>query len=443
MIEFIDVNGLAGGLSLGAAQSGMSMIARTGYLGLGKKIVRANKELFDNGKGSWANDIVDSHDANEWPLHSAPVILAVPPCSGFSPITGLGGAKDKTERPHDGHSSNDCMWASARYVARVKPEVYAFESVTGAFKVGRGLMQQLRDEVARLSGETYTLTHLLHDQLSLGGVATRRRYLFVLTKGDQPFKPLAVEELPSATTLSDAIGSLPNVPGTGRKGDIHYLTSVTDWETENRIRRSDNMVDGMWHVDRGQWSDATKGLLAEMEERGQPWPEGFGMDRAMQMLDQIGGPDAVRAAFGRYQRDELAERMIGREYNMGAYNIVRWQEQRYGRVITGGGPRYTVHPTQNRHFHYRELARIMAYPDSFKIDVDEAKGEKLDAIWGKNVSPIVGRWLGRSIRQHLGDLHWGPELTPTPIGDGEYLLDELDDSRRLVRAAKAATKTAA
>lgn len=432
--EFVDVNGLAGGLSLGAARSGLKMTARTGYLGLGRKIVKANAGLFDGGAGAWADDIVDTDEADEWPLHYAPVVLAVPPCSGFSSLTGKGAAATTTESAHAGHKMNDCMWHTAKYVARVKPEIYIFESVTGAWNQGRELMQTLRDYVEDRSGESYVLTHVLHDGISLGSPASRKRYLFVLTKGRRGFTPVRHEPLDRATTVAEAIADLPLIERPYPKGDVPYGFGQvpSSWIEKRNVRRADGLVDGMWHKHNGQWSVSIDGILDVMKRRGTPWPQSCSMTRAMQMLHNAGSDDAILEAF--HQKPELGERMIGREFNMGPYDPTRWGWDIPGRVITGGGPMYTIHPQQDRHLHYRELARIMGYPDEFKIDT--ATGEKLDSIFGKNVAVTVGEWIGQSV---IATLENDGTTTRAPIliGDREYLIDELDDGRRLVREWKA------
>lgn len=433
--DFIDVNGLAGGMALGVAQSGGRLVARTGYLNLGAKIVKANEHLFSDT--TWANAIVSTDDPNEWPLFEAPVVVAVPPCSGFSGLTGMGAAKTAgVARASADSPFNDCMDRTAQYVGRVKPDVYVFESVSGAWSKGRELMQQLRDRVEAVSGERYWLTHLLHDGISLGSPASRKRYLFVLTRDDgngTGFRVAPHPLLEQPTTVFEAIGDLAKLPVTRGLQEHNHGGKLSKFAYD-RVT-SDGSIDGHWFRTTTGWVRYANATLEVCSGENVEWERRASMGKTLvklHALDQADGGDRVYRCFP--NNEAKANVMIGREFNFGAFEIVRWRKDGPGRVITGGGPMYTVHPTEPRNLTYRELARVMGYPDAFRIDVEAAKGEKLDAIWGKNVAVPVGKWVGESIDHWLQGDRSG--IAGTVVGDRESLIDHLDDSRRLVRIGK-------
>ena len=429
-MRFVDVNGLAGGLSLGVARAGGQLVMRTGYLELGAKIVRANAQLFDGGDGAWDDAIMKTDDHMAWPVpDDTKVVMAVPPCSGFSALTGLGAAHGKVERVKVDHKSNDCMWHTIRYAARLKPEVVVFESVTGAYKVGRPLMQGLRDELERLTGLKYWLTHVLHDGVSLGGPATRKRYLFIASVHG-PFAVAPSDEVTAATTMEEIIGDLQGLEN--RPGLQPYVCEAeTGWQT--RARHGVTEVDGMWAKTTNAWCRRTAAVLARARAEKIDWLQGEEMADVLRRFDQkdvVDGHTRVTDVCGQ----EMGDRLRGREFAFGPFSIRRWQMNRPGYVVTGGGPMYSVHPTEDRVLAYRELARIMGYPDEFRIDLEAVRGEKLDAIWGKNVSVLVGEWVGKQTMAHLGGDVEGRETGMVLAdGDRESLIDELDHGRKLMR----------
>jgi len=180
---FYDVNGLNGGLSFGFVKAGFEMRARAGYFGLGRHIVNANAHLWGPKWDDMIMESMGSDDWETWPMGGGKVdaVVGVPPCAGFSNLTGKGYAASGA-KPGPLHPANQCMWATVRYAARLHPRVVMFESVTGAYRQGRELMQMLRSELERITGVDYTLSHWLHDGAVLGAPTSRQRYLFVATR---------------------------------------------------------------------------------------------------------------------------------------------------------------------------------------------------------------------------------------------------------------------
>ena len=82
-LEFIDCNGLAGFMSLGFIQQGMEMRLRTGTLDFGNPVAEANRHYLGN---NWSSHFSDDH--NDWPVMKADIVMACPPCSGWSVWSG-------------------------------------------------------------------------------------------------------------------------------------------------------------------------------------------------------------------------------------------------------------------------------------------------------------------------------------------------------------------
>jgi hypothetical protein len=110
-------------------------------------------------------------------------------------------------------------------------------------------------------------------------------------------------------------------------------------------------------------------------------------------------------------------------------------------LIAGGGTGGHFHPTENRLMTYRELARVQGWSDDLRIDFDTTVygKESLDAVWGKAVGCLVAEHAGREAVDWLDEKRAG-RTSGELIGDREYLIDELDHSRRLRRENQAEKK---
>jgi site-specific DNA-cytosine methylase len=430
-----DVNGLNGGLFYGFIHAGFEPTSRAGYLALGRSLINANRHLFP---GDWVDDITPAlageGDWRDWPLHRASrVVVAVPPCSGFSGMTGLGGAMG-AGRPSVDHKSNACMWKTARYASRHRPDVYLFESVTGAYKIGRPLMQQLRAEMETLTGEPYTLTHWLHDGLAFGAPTSRQRALFVMCRGDVPFAAPPLEVVDRITTLGEAIGDLEGLElKTGEQPLVRVPGVSGEWAKERR--RDDGLVDGHW-VERSIWLTRTLNTLEMAEAMGDPWPQGEAITTMMRRVwEELGRDGMVQLMCG----EKSADTVIRREFNFGAFAGGREAYDGACALITGGGAISHVHPVETRTMTYRELARVQGWPDSLSIDFDTARYgvDDVKACWGKAVTPLVGRHTGDAVYEWLRDRDGGGDGTGDGrtrgelIGEREWLVDDLPASRHL------------
>jgi len=434
MSEFtvVDVNGLNGALARGMVQAGGKLLYRTGYLNLGQVLVRANASMWGEG---WT-DLIDKKakgKPEEWAMpEKADVVVAVPPCSGFSVMTGKGGPGAGTgsavKRSAD-HPSNDCMWDSVRYTARHAPEVYMFESVTGAYRIGRELMQALRNELEQISGEEYTLTHWLHDGCVMGAPTSRQRYMFVAVKSSSPFSVTPADEyaVKSFTPVRDAIGDLEDLELMLGEQPINHPDRGGVWAHDRQ--RTDKRVDGMEHYRGATWLARTEKTLEVGNKLQAPWPQGVGHDKALQLIYQsgkyedlveIGGPD-------------FADRMIKVDFSLGPYSSKRECYEAMHSLVAGGGTGGHVHPTRDRFMTYRELARIQGWPDELVIDIDREKygKENIESVWGKAVGCLVADHAGEQVAEWLGGQRGGTKTAGVEIGEREWLIDELDHSRRL------------
>ena len=192
-LRFIDCHGFAGGLTLGIAQNGFELVAKKELQGgFGAPNMLANRHILGN---SWD---LQTGNYDSWETTEAQLIACNPPCSGFSLLSS---------RAFRGANSpiNACMWGITDYASRVKPEIFAFESVQGAYTQGLELMRELRENLENKSGLRYDLTHVLHSARSMGSPQLRRRYMFVAHRVPFGVEVPAPREMP---TVRDCIGDL-------------------------------------------------------------------------------------------------------------------------------------------------------------------------------------------------------------------------------------------
>lgn len=431
-ITFVDVNGLNGGLAYGFHGAGMTMTARAGDLNLGRAIINANAHLWGVG---WHDDITPGdQDWEAWPLRDrARVVCAVPPCSGWSIIAASGANRDRAAPRGPDNPTNQCTVRTIRYAARHAPDVIVFESVTGAYSLGREFMQILRADVERIAGAPYTLTHWLHDSIALGTPTSRKRYMFVACRGADPITVTPVEKyvVEHVTSIRDSIGDLEELDIKMAEQPIKRAERGGDWATN--LRRFDGLVDGH-ATETSTHARRVVELCRTAQESGTAWHQGWQLTRILQELYARGGRKVVSQALMR--DDDVLDRLIRREFNVGAFGSRREVYGSVNSLITGSGPTSHVHPVEDRSMTYRELARIQGWPDDLKIDYDVATygKEHLSSVWGKAVGCTVAEHAGHTVREWLEGDRVG-KTAGELIGDREWLIDELPASRHLRREA--------
>jgi site-specific DNA-cytosine methylase len=394
----LDCQGFAGGFTLGMVQAGFELVGKREMTGgFGVKNCTGNRALLGDG---WK---AEATDPANWTALDADVVFGNPPCSGFSVMSAkdFRGADSKI---------NECMWAFVAYAAKVRPQVAVFESVQNAFTspAGHDLMVRLRADLESRTGLAYTLHHVRHNAIAIGGAAVRRRYFWLVSR-----VPFGVERpsLPRYPVLNDVIGDLANLAPTWQ---AQPYRSPASWWSEPR-RSDSGSVDG--HV--GLDNPLTRRMRDLMD--GVEWSPGMAIGAVAERYWSEYGrlPDSWK---------DTEEKVVKNEFFMGFTTPVRWHGNRYGRVITGGGLHNVVHPFLPRTITHRETARILGFPDDWKIlPLRGVSG--LNMTWGKGITVDCGRWIGEWIRTALDGSpgsYVGKE-----IGDREFDIDVTNDYPKL------------
>jgi site-specific DNA-cytosine methylase len=121
------------------------------------------------------------------------------------------------------------------------------------------------------------------------------------------------------------------------------------------------------------------------------------------------------------------EKIVKNDFQMGFTTPVRWHGDRYGRVVTGGGLHNIIHPQLDRTVTHREVARILGFPDDWRI-LPLRRVSGLNMTWGKGITVDCGRWIGGWIKRALDGEPGG--YIGTQVGDDEYDIDTTNDYPR-------------
>jgi site-specific DNA-cytosine methylase len=366
---FAACQSFAGGFDMGATQAGLELVHKVEQVGgFGLNNVLVNRHLLGY---RWESEAADPET---WHAPRVNAVLANPPCSGFSLMT------HKDHRGADA-SINSCMHRTIEYAARCDPQVVVFESVQQAYTQGIELMRTLHAKLEALTGDTWNLMHILHNAYVLGGSSIRRRYFWCASRIPFGIDPPRPKRVP---VLDDVIGDLEGMSATWEHQP--YRRPSTWWLEEQGMRNGQANVDG--HIG---LANLTIRRNFDLITPDNPWPiKKTTSDMLRRYYEMYGDfPESWQ-----HLKDKmLRNRDEKGNFKMGFIQPCRWNPQAAGRVITGAGMLTGVHPHENRMFTHREVARIMGFPDDWKILPNKAD-RHLASYWGKGITTQCGRWIG-------------------------------------------------
>lgn len=398
-LPFVDCQGLAGAWTLGTVQAGFELTHRASMEGgFGDETIDANRRLVGDG---WAQDPGGS--VAEWePRRGVGLVCGTPPCSGFSMMN------TRAERGPD-NPINHCMGELVEYGALCSgldgargAEVVAFESVQGAYKKGRALMQALRDRADRAAGgERYDLHHVVMSGASVGAAQYRPRYYMVLSRVPFGIDPPRAEDTPDgrAVTYWDALADLQGLESETWAEQPRAYSPASGFA--RRLAREDGQVDA--HFRRG---GELGRIIEEVCNRGMQ-PRWY-LSQAFDWLDYH--PEAYARSRG--------VRKVAREGS--TYRGFSWPRRvphdGIAWVVTGGSTREFIHWAEPRLLTVRELSRLMGYPDDWRWPSTSVG--RVGSEIGKCCPCDSGRWVSTWVRRALEST---PGQTGEKIGDREYL----------------------
>lgn len=293
--------------------------------------------------------------AGDWPHVDAQFAFGNPRCTGFSTITaGYGedahGAWSKPTA--DIHQL--CEYAVGRYDAII------WESVQGAMKTGRPLLDYLRDDIFK--PKHYRIAHILLNGAAFGNSQQRKRYFFVAYRDDKNFNIVPPDISPYYNVNYDAIWDMRHVKGNPRK-----TNDGDGWAADDYLKLTDNETLCVPHL-----------------------PNGWCLN-----------------TMGRYMRDRLPDkfkfmwdaRLSDMPFSMHCIHRMNWL--RPTPTLHSSCGRF-IHPSRDRPITAGEMSAIMGWGDKIPL------GNNPAAELAKGIVPQAGTWLAQQVVRYL-DNYWGDE----------------------------------
>lgn len=349
----------AGGLDIGFVAAGFECIAAfdadvaavtTYNRNLGSRAMTA--DLREPGRG-----VLDV-------LKSADVVLAGPPCQGFS----TAGCNDP------GDERNLHLQRVAELVSGSGAKVVVIENVKGL--LGAKYRAQLDQCIATLTRSGFEVACRLFDLSDYGVAQTRRRVIILGTRGFGPMH-LGGTTNGNKRSLEDAIGGLRcHENGDGRRRltlrDRRIASHIAPGQRLTNVRLGPRSVH-TWNIPEvfGPVSEGEKVVLAaisRLRRRNRTRDVGDADPIRVEQLDDYLRMDSYAALLGLAERG-FVRRVEGRfdlthTFN-GKYKRLEWGECAPTVDTRFVEPRYFLHPDECRGFSVREMAALQDFPDSY------------------------------------------------------------------------------
>ena len=382
----IDLFSGAGGLSLGLADAGFSVIAAADNNADALATHRANLPSL-----TWNGDLANPDEfaaaLKAWGVQRIDLLAGGPPCQPFSragvpKISSL--VRRGSRAPQD--SRRDLWWSFFRLVDALKPRAVLLENVPDMARSQEGaILVQLLQE---LEGRNYSASVRVLEAWQYGVPQLRTRLFVVAVRKGMKFSwPTPTGCQP---TLRDAIGDLPVAPPGQMENAVSYSgqpTSVLGAELRSGLEEGDRGV--LWdHETRFVRPDDAE-AFAIMKE-GQTYRD-------------------LPARLRRYRADIFDDKYFRLSWNGRSRSITAH--------LAKDGYWY-IHPEQNRTLSVREAARIQTFPDRYRF---AGSMTSRFAQIGNAVPPMLARAVGSAVRDALA----GPAHRPHGRPNSEHFRSAL------------------
>ena len=378
----------AGGLDLGFMAEGFQCLAA--FDADGVAVATYNRNL---GNHAATVDLLSRASDAVNVLNFADVVLAGPPCQGFS----TAGRND----PND--ERNMHLQRVAQLAAGSAAKVVVIENVKGL--LGAKYRTQLDSCIGTLRESGFEVSYRLFDLSEYGVAQTRRRVIILATRGTRPISLDGIRKRPMRT-LRDAISNLPR--GNSEKGGMRV--TARDKKIASRIgpgQRLTNVRSGLRSVH--TWSiPEVFGRVSECETS---ILEAISRLRRRRRRRDVGDADPIRA--------EQVTRYVGRESSsilsaLEERGYVRRIEDCFDLTHTFNGkykrlewdkcaptvdtrfiePRYFLHPEECRGFSVAEMAALQDFPKTYMFPDCLTTSSRLI---GNAVPPRFAKLLAKEI----------------------------------------------
>lgn len=322
-------------------------------------------------------------------IERADVVIAGPPCQGFSTVGKHGGTDNR----------NNLLKLACEIAVQLKPKVFVLENVPGVGQMKHaGILGQAR---SILQSAGYYLSEGILECQELGVAQRRRRFFLVARSRSRPFE-LA---LPSAAPISlrDVIGALAQeapdlVP---HSVAARIAMRIEPGQKLSNVRVSPASVH-TWDVPEvfGRTNRRERALLEKLVRL-----------RRTQRVRDFGDADPVsiariRNALGESMEVEIESllrkgylRRVGRLVDLtntfnGKFRRLSWDHPSPTVDTKFGQPQLFLHPSRNRGLTAREAARIQGFGSAFILPQTTSDAYRLI---GNAVPPPVSSRIAKMV----------------------------------------------
>jgi len=370
--------------------------SRAGFHCVGAFDNNANAVSVYNLNQNTQAQVVDLSETNPDIPKSPDVVIAGPPCQGFSTL-----GKRRLD-----DARNSLLVRAAELAVAFSPQVIAIENVTGLLSGSLAKHYEKAERVLSDAGYEFRLIRIAATDVGLPQIRKRVILLAARVPLQQVMLPSQVQHM----SLRDLLD--------GCDAANHEPVELSRDSDEARIARRIAPHQKLCNVRGGVRAVPTWEI-----------PEVFGRVtiREKQVLELIrklrrqirvrptGDADPVarsdiassfqwdpNPAIGKLEAKGYLKTIDGRHdfthaFN-GKYRRLSFDQPSPAVDTRFGEPRYFLHPSQDRGLSVREAARIQGFPDSFVFSGTRTQQYRLV---GNAVPPPIGLWLAREIQEKL------------------------------------------
>lgn len=421
----LDLFAGCGGLSLGLEQAGFDVVSALEYDPVHAATHEFNfpltetlcadiqavdtsviREAVSKGAADHGNSSLDARTGE------VDLIAGGPPCQGFSFI---GKRLVDDER-------NQLVFHYFRVVNDLRPKYFVMENVPGMRAGGHsGILSKLIEEFEAI-GYNVSEPKILN-AAHFGVPQSRTRLILIGSREDQDLvlhpEPLVTPvpkrpgqralEAPTGLDLGptvwDAIGDLPN------------LDTFDALQTSDEVRLSDHELEDAL-ASSSEYAKKLRGIAPDSSDFSHPRVE------TPNMLTSSRRTRHTAKSISRFEKTLPGEtEPVSRFYRLhpdGLSNTLRAGTGSERGAHTSPRP---LHPKYARVISVREAARLHSFPDWFRLHATKWHGFRQV---GNSVAPLVGRAIGRSIREGIGSAPVKPSET---IASGSKTLLKINMSQ--------------
>lgn len=350
MITAIDLFSGAGGMSLGAAMTGIKTVSAV-------EIDRYAAQTYSHNHPKTKVINSDIRAVNDSILHSTGdlrILFGGPPCQGFS---------TSNQRTRGSQNKSNWLFLEFLRIAKIwKPDWLVLENVAGLLETEKGFFLQeitncLQEVGYRCSWWTLNASDF--------GVPQKRRRLFIVGSSQCRKIPAPKSLNDNPVCVWDAVGDLPDLPNGSNFDRLPYKSNpVSAYARKMRgtlescanhyvTRNSEKIITRYGHVPQGgNWQNIPASLMDNYKER-------------------------TRCHTGIYRRLKANEPSV---------------------VIGNYRKNMLIHPTQDRGLSVREAARIQSFPDSYEFK--GSIGFQQQQV-GNAVPPLMAKAVFQSIVNNI------------------------------------------